>query len=312
MKAPNNKVSIIFVIAVLIVTSTITYSNYQKKNNTSETPTQQKELIANIDLNQNTQTDSDGDGLLDWEEILWGTDSNNPDSDNDGTLDGEEVDNNRNPLISGPNDENIDFEDKIIKKIEDKSYKTDGLTNKIAVNFVETYFQLRGNEDLNDISKDQLINQITQETANSITLEDRYLNIQTFDSSKNPDKLIDYANNFFGSQADIINTINILAVNPNYAVQGEALSQLSLNIVNIETPLTVAKDQLGLANQYHNLGQIVKNFQNEKDDPLAAMVNLRLYQETQNQIEIINNNIGLFLSSSGIIYEDNEFKLNND
>jgi len=35
-------------------------------------------------------TDSDNDGLLDWEEKLFGTDPQNPDSNGDGTLDGEE------------------------------------------------------------------------------------------------------------------------------------------------------------------------------------------------------------------------------
>jgi len=48
--------------------------------------------------------DSDGDGLKDWEESLWGTDPNVPDTDGDGTPDGDEVVNSRNPLIAGPED----------------------------------------------------------------------------------------------------------------------------------------------------------------------------------------------------------------
>lgn len=49
-------------------------------------------------------TDTDGDGLADWEEELWGTDINNPDTDGDGTSDGDEINQGRNPHIVGPND----------------------------------------------------------------------------------------------------------------------------------------------------------------------------------------------------------------
>jgi len=36
------------------------------------------------------EKDTDGDGLADWEELLWGTNPNDPDSDGNGVLDGEE------------------------------------------------------------------------------------------------------------------------------------------------------------------------------------------------------------------------------
>jgi hypothetical protein len=48
--------------------------------------------------------DSDNDGLLDWQEKLYGTDSLNPDTDSDGFLDGEEINSGNNPLVKGPND----------------------------------------------------------------------------------------------------------------------------------------------------------------------------------------------------------------
>lgn len=37
------------------------------------------------------ETDSDGDGLFDWEESLWGTDPQKVDSDGDGVLDGDQI-----------------------------------------------------------------------------------------------------------------------------------------------------------------------------------------------------------------------------
>ena len=48
--------------------------------------------------------DTDGDGLLDWEERLRGTDAENPDTDGDETLDGEEVQLGRDPQKAGQDD----------------------------------------------------------------------------------------------------------------------------------------------------------------------------------------------------------------
>jgi hypothetical protein len=50
------------------------------------------------------EVDTDGDGLKDWEEILWKTDPRNPDTDGDGTNDGNEIMQGRDPLTAGPND----------------------------------------------------------------------------------------------------------------------------------------------------------------------------------------------------------------
>ena len=48
--------------------------------------------------------DSDGDGLKNWEEIIYQTDATNADTDGDGTPDGEEIKMDRDPAIKGPND----------------------------------------------------------------------------------------------------------------------------------------------------------------------------------------------------------------
>lgn len=48
--------------------------------------------------------DGDGDGLKNWEEVLYQTDAANPDTDGDGTSDGEEIKQDRDPVIKGPDD----------------------------------------------------------------------------------------------------------------------------------------------------------------------------------------------------------------
>lgn len=65
------------------------------------------EIASTTDPEENLENagiiglDSDGDGLLDEEELIYGTDKNNPDSDGDNYLDGDEVLNGYNPLGKG-------------------------------------------------------------------------------------------------------------------------------------------------------------------------------------------------------------------
>lgn len=75
--------------------------NYEKTNPNNKTPEKTDTFSSQ------SQSDIDKDGLLDYEEVIYGTDPLNPDTDGDGFLDGEEIASKRNPLIPGPNDELI-------------------------------------------------------------------------------------------------------------------------------------------------------------------------------------------------------------
>ncbi|MBI4132749.1 MAG: hypothetical protein HY473_01445 [Candidatus Sungbacteria bacterium] len=82
--------------------------------------------------------DSDGDGLKDWEEALYGTALENPDSDGDGTPDGKEIAEGRDPLKPGPND-------KINRPVAEESAQgrsgtaaNDNLTQNLAKNLLES------------------------------------------------------------------------------------------------------------------------------------------------------------------------------
>ncbi|MDP3772090.1 MAG: hypothetical protein Q8Q94_01785 [bacterium] len=59
---------------------------------------------AHTALTVKLQKDSDGDGLKDWEEVIFHTDPKNSDTDGDGTPDGEEIKQGRDPLKPGPDD----------------------------------------------------------------------------------------------------------------------------------------------------------------------------------------------------------------
>lgn len=90
-----------------------------------------------------SKKDSDNDGLLDWEEKLYGTDPKNPDTDGDGYLDGEEINSSHNPLKPAPGDELTNFAEFFLEQ--------ENLTENLAQSLID-----RGllNLDLNQGSKD--------------------------------------------------------------------------------------------------------------------------------------------------------------
>jgi len=84
--------------------------------------------------------DTDGDGLEDWEEVLWKTDPRNPDTDGDGTPDGEEVKAGRDPAKPAPDDA-VASPQKLVRKTNNDAPETENLTRKIASDFISTYMR---------------------------------------------------------------------------------------------------------------------------------------------------------------------------
>jgi len=85
--------------------------------------------------------DSDNDGLKDWQEDLYKTDSNNPDTDGDGYLDGEEINSSHNPLVKAPGDEQM-FYPLPIGDLYNVTNKV--LSDEMLSAFVDSYFTQKG------------------------------------------------------------------------------------------------------------------------------------------------------------------------
>lgn len=79
---------------VVLILGTVLFFDLRKDSSliktTIEGAKERKDLKSKV-VSEITYTDSDGDGISDWEEYLWGTDPENFDSDGDGVSDGEEI-----------------------------------------------------------------------------------------------------------------------------------------------------------------------------------------------------------------------------
>lgn len=80
--------------------------------------------------------DSDSDGLMDWEENIYGTSINSTDTDGDGYLDGEEVLSNHDPAKKGPNDLLVKKQGVLTKEEQDKKTATDAFARIALQNFL--------------------------------------------------------------------------------------------------------------------------------------------------------------------------------
>lgn len=80
--APGKRFIALAILVVALISSVLIFRNTESSGPTGIVSIEKvaREVIVEID--------SDGDGLKDWEEILYGTDPNNPDTDGDGVNDG--------------------------------------------------------------------------------------------------------------------------------------------------------------------------------------------------------------------------------
>ncbi|MEK7560850.1 MAG: hypothetical protein AAB539_02740 [Patescibacteria group bacterium] len=104
-------------------------------------------------------TDTDGDGLKDWEEVLYGTKTDNPDSDSDGATDNEEVRNSHDPLKPGPNDKLVI---KDITAALPAAKEKKNLTDELSALFVQKYFADKVLSDA-PFDQQQLVNDLLQQ-----------------------------------------------------------------------------------------------------------------------------------------------------
>lgn len=128
----HQKVLVTLIICIGVITSVFLISNIHTPSNTS--PKKRVDVLAHID--KTADSDTDGDGLKDWEESLIGTNPQNKDTDGDGTSDGDEVAQGRDPRKAGPNDK-ANTEQTTLTSTAPGEENT--LTDQVSKNFFAQY-----------------------------------------------------------------------------------------------------------------------------------------------------------------------------
>jgi len=148
---------------VVLVTAGYLFST-RTQNVTGMLPSTEK-ISTDTPEGYDQYADNDNDGLANWEEAMWGTNTNAIDTDGDGTADSVELTQNRNPLVNAPDDSSSAYP--IIPSLESADTGYAGRTSGIAQSFASQLYAigLSGNASSVDGSallKGLITNELTQ------------------------------------------------------------------------------------------------------------------------------------------------------
>lgn len=308
---PNKRILFLFVFILIIFAGWFYFSSY-KNRQIQYTAEKEKSPLA-VALSQTSQldADTDGDGLKDWEELLWKTDPNNIDTDGDGTNDNEEITLGRNPLKAGPDDKISGKEDLVAqeKAASDENSKQNILTAVYARKFFADYMALKTQKGvLTDLDKEKLVDSLMFEIENNFKTKDVYgiSNIKIIDSQKInlkeysqkikkiliEDKLINENETVVFNR--LLENFKNKASGENYGADvkkllniAEIYHQASISLVSIETPDKLIKEHLLVVNNLNNMGEEVKLMASAINDPINGWAGFRLYK--QEVVDFSNN-----------------------
>jgi len=312
---PNKKILFLLVFILLIFAGWFYFSNYKNKQIQYIAEQEKSPLVVAMDQTSQLDKDIDGDGLKDWEELLWKTDPNKADTDGDGTNDNEEITLNRNPLKAGPNDKISDKEDLVAQEKAASDSKQNTLTAAYARKFLTDYMTLKQQKgELTDEDKQNLV-QSFMDNIEPLAVVDQYNASDIKTTGDTNDSVKKYAEEmkkiFFVEKHTIVNEpvafesfmkaiknkdeketqkyIDIF----EYSVSN--YEELVKRLISISTIKIFSKHHIEMINGLNNVKFAIKNMTLAPSDPVKAMMGKKLYDiELQRASDAMSNIQNIF------------------
>lgn len=288
-------------------------------------------IVFEMKINENTtktliktlETDTDNDGLKDWEESLWKTDPKNPDTDGDGMSDGEEIRTNRDPLKQGEGDKKEQQNKYSPKTTPYEEFNT--ATDAVIDNFISKYFEIKNNNNggkLDEKSKTELINStlsgiITENAINTYTKNNLNITSDSSDGFKNYGNTLASILSKYLKESTITEN-EILVINKAFEMENmEYLKKLSPAILKyknaakeiseIEIPASVAKTHLNIINTYESIALSLEDIKKTPDDPILGLTGMARYNKYMEQMSILSKELSDMFYKNNISFEEKEF-----
>lgn len=328
-KLPYNNLALI-ICAILIIAASVYSRFYQKPPSNTENPHTIEQLLVNGTQTAATTTnammdkmadsarlglsdynlDTDKDGLMDWEEVLWGTNPKDSDTDKDGMRDGEEVAKKRNPAVKGAGN------------IAADSASSTNLTqtDKFGRELFAKYLELRQLGLSTDAdSKERLIAAMLQ-SGNLVETPKIYKPTDLIISPTNtPAAIRNYGNVLSGV---IINN-SIKSRNENiimrdYVQQNDdtklaeltpilnSYRKIAKGLISTSVPSDLKDLHLNILNSVSELIFIIESYQKIEADPVIALQGVGMYQETADKFRDALSSIRSYFETQNITYNNGE------
>ncbi len=309
----NKKILLFSLVLIVIIGLVFTIANLGKKESEQEShKIQQKNTMVSKDAGM----DLDFDGLKNWEEVLWGTDKNNPDTDGDGTLDGQELLEKRDPLIAGPNDKIAQNSQKNINQNHSKINKTTlTRTEILSQNLIEAYSTLKKNNDLGTIAQKNLISSITSKALDKQSVKKYTIHDIIITEKTDRDTLQNYADEMatvFKQDTSLENSAIILtnALQNKNEKELEKIDPLILfyeekiqQMLSIKTPREISETHLALINNFADLIEANRQMQAVFSDPLLGLNGLTSYVDLRESSISNATDLGRFFLKNKLNYK---------
>lgn len=286
---PSKKFIKTVVGVILLVGIIILIGSLANKKTFFSQPTSKGKVLVVDDV---LDVDTDGDGLKDWEEKLWGTDLKKPDTDGDGTNDGAEIRKVQEFLMDTSKD-NPDAP-------QNDRTKTGALTRDIitiaqAINQSGPLTQESGDSITTEIANYLAKHDIAQFTLADITILDTANEKQTnaymtlIKESVKRTTLTESDARLIADYETNMDTGDMTA----YIIAGEKFKKEAIIVKKIPAPEKYSKQHLQYLNSLQALGNFYQDLALQEEDPakaLAAFVSAEsVFNQYQKVLELMQN-----------------------
>jgi ABC-type antimicrobial peptide transport system permease subunit len=238
------------------------------------------------------ETDSDNDGLPDWQEALLGTDPNNPDSDGNGISDALE------PKVS------------IATVLNEESGSAQTLADTIGNSLVGEYLYLKETDTYTPTAGERLGNNLAQKisfnTEFSPFIKDDMVIVNNTSKEaveshrKALQKALDPFLDLTGAEVAIY--AQFVAIGDRTALielskRALVYERAAKEILKIPAPVDVAETHLEVANALSFFSVVLNNMVAKADDPIASLALLRTYNQSEQYVQTTFNVLSVYYRS---------------
>lgn len=314
MRKPSRRVIALAVLVVAVICTTLIVKG---DNETTPVEIVSQETPERVVV---AEKDTDGDGLKDWEEELYGTDPKKTDSNGDGVDD--------------------------LTEIQNKKDAEQKLREETANTTANSFFSFYGNNEgltQTDILSRALFEQViafknagvplTQEDATQLASTLGGAIVETPDITGDPislssipvitgattDQIHAYGNavagalkvqtseqnNEFFALVEFMETGNVSALE-KLAPVVEHYNDVVAKLLLVATPREIAEGHLNLIRKLQTTAIILERLRNLSADPVTVLPVIQTYQENYTQTVSALHTIKLYLDTKGISYNDSE------